>query len=170
MHTEPDPAASPASPPSSTAIRIGGRADLREVLSLQRAAFTRVAREFGLRADELPPLTETLEDLEQLADEGSRFFLATVDEHPAGTVRARVRPDSIVEVGRLGVDDAYERRGLGSALMRYLEDSYPDADRFELFTGADAAAPLALYARLGYSEFSRQDLGAVTLVWLAKDR
>jgi len=54
--------------------------------------------------------------------------------------------------------------------MRALEDSYPDAQRFELFTGAMATGPIALYESLGYKLIEpREDMG-FPLVWFEKCR
>ena len=39
---------------------------------------------------------------------------------------------------------------------------------FELFTGADAAASRALYAKLGYRVTRREEDGPVALMWLEK--
>jgi GNAT superfamily N-acetyltransferase len=144
--------------------------DLPEILRVQRAGFARVAAALGIPPERLPPLRETLAELEHLAREGVRFFVARDAEGVVGTVRAEQRPDGVVEVGRLAVDDGQQRRGIGSALMRVLEGSYPHARRFELFTGADACAALALYAKLGYTLFRTDVVHSVPLVWLAKDR
>jgi ribosomal protein S18 acetylase RimI-like enzyme len=150
--------------------RAAQRSELPAVLRVQHQAFERVSLQLGIAPEGLPPLGETLGDLEALMDAGARFFVATAGEKVVGTVRAVLRLDGVVEIGRLGIADGYERRGIASALMRCLEDSYPDVARFELFTGADAAAPLALYTRRGYAEFEREGVGRVVLVWLAKDR
>ena len=73
-----------------------------------------------------------------------------------------------VEIGRLVVDDGWLRQGIGSALMELLEASYPEAERFELFTGAEADIPLALYGKRGYREYRREQTPGVLLVWLEK--
>lgn len=153
-------------------VREARREELAHVLAVQRRAFERVARELGIRGDDLPPLQESLADLEALLNAGTRFFVAVDDAgRVLGSVRGRVSGapcSSNVEVGRLVVDDAWLRRGVGSALMDALESSYPTASRFELFTGAEASAPLALYAKRGYVESRREHLGYVELVWLHK--
>lgn len=145
-------------------------ADLPAVLGVQHRAFSRVATDLLIDPKTLPPLRETLEDLKALHESGTRFFVA--EEHGGGivgSVRAS-EVDGCVEVGRLVVDDGWQRRGVGSALMDALECSYPDTRCFRLFTGSEAAAPLALYKELGYRETSREDLGYVVLVWLEKRR
>lgn len=150
-------------------VRLAARHELPGVLEVQRQAFTRVSEMFEIPQDEMPPLTETVDDLERLADEGYRFFVAVSGGRVVGTVRGVMRPDGVVEIGRLGVDEAHLRRGLARRLMTALEDSWPRVRRFELFTGSRAVAPLGLYGSMGYRRFERE--GAPDyIVWLAKER
>ncbi|MBA4370515.1 MAG: GNAT family N-acetyltransferase [Coriobacteriaceae bacterium] len=157
--------------PEGHTIRTATASDLPGILVVQRNAFSRVARAFGLAADGLPPLTETLEDLERLAAEGTLFVVAlAADGRITGSVRGTPRDDT-VEVGRLVVEDGFEGLGLGTALMEALESAFPDAARFELFTGAEAERPLRLYARLGYRIYDRRQVApGLELVWLEKCR
>lgn len=151
-------------------VRRATDADLRDVLAVQRAAFGRVSERLRIPQHELPPLRESLDILGDLLRAGWTFLVATSVEQVIGTVRAERREDGVVEIGRLAVADGWVRRGVATRLMNAIEVAYPDADRFELFTGADAVEPLALYAKLGYREFRREDIGHIMLVWLAKDR
>ena len=143
---------------------------LVEVLRVQHAGFLRVARMFDIPPDRLSALTEDLEDLQALMDGGFAFLLARLDDRVVGTVRAELRDDGVVEVGRLAVEDGYERRGIAMALMLLIEDVWPRARRVELFTGALATVPLALYAKLGYELFEQPGEVREGLVWLAKQR
>jgi ribosomal protein S18 acetylase RimI-like enzyme len=151
-------------------IRISraGESDLPGLLDVQHEAFARVADEVGFPADEMPPVQETLDDLRHLADQGWRFWKATDGEAIVGTVRA-VEHSGAVEIGRLAVASAYVRRGVATALMISLEQGFPDAVAFTLFTGHNAEAPLALYDRLGYAHVRDEVLpNGYTLVWLEK--
>lgn len=137
------------------------------MLRVQHHAFGRVASGLKIDPEALPPLRESLEDLVALFEQGVRFYIAESDGEIVGSVRAQ-SDDATVEVGRLVVEDGWTRRGVATALMRSLEADHPDAARFELFTGAEAHAPLQLYAKLGYRETKREDIGPVVLVWLEK--
>jgi hypothetical protein len=53
--------------------------------------------------------------------------------------------------------------------MGALEAAYPEARRFELYTGSEATDALALYAKLGYRVFRRDEFDDWTRVWLGKD-
>lgn len=160
------------SPTGDVIVREAAASDLPEVLRVQHAAFRRVARRFGFPETDLAPLTETLADLEALHAQGMRTLVAVVPsatgERVIGTVRAVVRPDGVVEIGRLAVDDGFERRGVASALMLALEAHHPEAARFELYTGSEAADALALYGRLGYHVFRADPFENWTRVWLFK--
>lgn len=148
-------------------VRIARQGDLEAVLDVQHQAFARVADELDIDPSRMPPLTEGLEDLLTLLANGTTFFVAC---DGAGTVIGSVRAsrnEGNVEIGRLVVADLWTRRGVATALMDALEALHPDADSFELFTGANAHAPLALYLRRGYRE-TRREQGAVELVWLRK--
>jgi GNAT superfamily N-acetyltransferase len=154
-------------------VRIASREELPEALRVQRAGFRRVAARYGFADADLPPLSESRADLESLHDDGVVTFVALAGEGSAGivvgTVRCFVRDDGVVEIGRLAVDDGWERRGVARALMGALEAAYPQAVRFELFTGSEASGALALYAALGYSVSRLEEFPDWTRVWLAKD-
>lgn len=149
-------------------VRPATEPDLTSVVGVQRRAFTRVAAQLSIPAHRLPPLSEQLDDVLTLYASGTRFFVA-VDALGAviGSVRASEH-DGLVEIGRLVVDDGWERRGVATALMDLLEASYPAARCFELFTGHDAVAALTLYEARGYVVCRRQALDGVQLVWLQK--
>lgn len=147
--------------------RIARRDDLPAILDVQRQAFTRVADELDIDPSRMPPLSEQLDDLLRLLADGTTFLVACDGAGAViGSVRAS-RYEGRVEIGRLVVADPWTRRGVATALMDALEALHSDTEFFELFTGADAQAPLALYLRRGYRE-TRREQGAVELVWLRK--
>jgi hypothetical protein len=61
------------------------RADLAEVLHVQRCGFSRVARRFDIDPALLPPMRETLGELRSLFDGGSLFFVARCSGDIVGT-------------------------------------------------------------------------------------
>ena len=149
-------------------IREAFRTDLPGVLAVQHDAFSRVAEALGIEPADLPPLRETLEQLEDLLLAGARFFVAA---DPLGRIVGSVRAsecDGVVDIGRLVVAGDWLRRGIATRLVETLEASYVHADRFILFTGEDATEPLALYSKLGYEITRRDSRGPVVLVWLEK--
>jgi ribosomal protein S18 acetylase RimI-like enzyme len=155
-------------------VRTANASDLPEVLRVQHEGFRRVAVSAGVPEHELPPVAESLADLEALFADGVRTFVgvdtAAAGERIVGTVRATERPNSDVEIGRLAVAGDATRRGVATALMLALEEAFPATRRFVLFTGAEAREPLGLYAKLGYRIFRTQRFETWDMVWLAKER
>jgi GNAT superfamily N-acetyltransferase len=150
-----------------TIIEIAKRDDAEAILQLQRLAYQSEAE---LYQDwDIPPLKESLEEL--LAEFDRQIFLkAFYDDLPCivGSVRARFQ-DNTCCIGRLIVHPRFERRGIGSALMRQIELHFPQAQRFELFTGHRSSRNLLFYQRLGYVPFRQQRLSShVTFVFLQK--
>lgn len=144
-------------------------ADAEQVLALIKRAFAQVAEEYG--DPDLPPLTETLE--EHRARYARNVVLKAVDAKGriVGTVQGEPRADGSCYVARLAVDPTAQGRGVGRMLAEALEAEFPDAARFELFTGHLSARSLALYRSLGYRETRRERVSdSLTLVWLVKVR
>jgi phosphoribosylanthranilate isomerase/GNAT superfamily N-acetyltransferase len=139
--------------------------DAGEILALQKLAYRGEAELYGDFS--IPPLTQTPAEIE--AEFGvQRFLKATVDGQLVGSVRAEIRGGTCY-IGRLIVHPDWQNRGIGGRLLRAAEGMYPDAERFELFTGDRSGRNLHLYQKLGYREFRRQALNErVTLVYLEK--
>ena len=117
----------------------------------------------------LPPLTQSFWDL--LAEyDTHRILVAHLGDDVIGSVRGHQRDDTC-HIGRLCVHPRFQRRGLGTRLMRAIEDHFPEAGRFKLFTGHRSESNLRLYNRLGYAEFRRETLSPrLHLVHLEKRR
>ena len=138
--------------------------DLEEILALQKLAYQSEAE---LNNDfTIPPLTQTSEEIR--AEFGRALFLKVVqDERIIGSVRAYEK-DGTCYIGKLIVHPAYQNQGVGSSLMRAIEDSF-NCKRFELFTSQRSERNLYLYVKLGYREFKQVVLNEkVTLIFLEK--
>ena len=59
-------------------------------------------------------------------------------------------------VGRLIVHPRLQRRGPGARLIKEIEVGFPEAKRYELFTGHLSEGNLRLYHGLGYTEFREE--------------
>lgn len=141
--------------------------DAGEVLTLQRAAYATEARIYG--DPELPALTQTLAELREELGTAAVAPKAVVGHRMVGAVRARIE-GSVLHVGRLTVAPDWQGRGVGSRLLRAIEDRRPDeVDTAALFTGHRSDANLRLYTRRGYVEQRREELRpGVVLVHMAK--
>ena len=82
------------------------------VLELQRRAYRIEAALLG--SDEIPPLHESLEELQA---SGETFLGAFLDGILAGAISWRVE-DGVIDLHRLVVDPSRHRAGVGTALVR----------------------------------------------------
>lgn len=143
-----------------------------ELLTLQRAAYVTEAQ---LHNDlQLPPLTQSLDDLakELSLPELTAIGLRTDAGRLAAAVRLRVGAPQThaAELGRLVVAPDLQGRGLGSRLLRIVEQRLPaEVTELRLFTGEHSAGNLRLYTRFRYAESHRTPTpGGYALVHLTK--
>lgn len=141
--------------------------DVPEIIAMQRLAFMREAQLY--REPNLPPMTETAEELQQALASAS-VLKAMIDGHIVGSVRGQIEGGNC-HVHRLAVHPAYQRQGLGEQLMRAIEDEFPMASMFHLETGHLSESNLRFYTKLGYIEHNRRSIGrGVILVELKRTR
>jgi GNAT superfamily N-acetyltransferase len=139
--------------------------DAEEILALQKLAYQ---SEAAIYQDyTIPPLTQTLVEIK--AELLSRHFLKAVAEgRIVGSVRAYFEQGTCC-IGRLIVHPAYQNRGLGTKLMGEIEACFPDAQRYELFTGHRSVRNLYLYQKLGYRPARTEKVSEkLTMVFLEK--
>lgn len=141
--------------------------DAAAILLLQRLAYQSEAVLY--QDDTIPPLRETLDELRAIFVD-HLVLKAVEDTTIVGAVRARVQQEAVL-IGRLLVAPQRQGRGIGTQLLQAVERCYPQATRFELFTGHRSTRNLALYQRLGYHETRREAVHpGLTMVFLEKRR
>jgi GNAT superfamily N-acetyltransferase len=148
-------------------IEMATTEDATAILALQRAAYRQVAERYDDFT--IPPLTDTLEDTEdQLALQTT--LKVCLDGRIVGSIRA-YQQGTVCHVGRLIVEPALQRQGIGTALLLSIEGFFPEATAFELFTGHKCVDNLRLYERWEYEEVRRETVSdKVTHVVLRKAR
>lgn len=142
--------------------------DALKILALQRHAYL---SEATLNHDfQIPPLTETLQDIHQ-EFKRQTFFKAVTDSRIIGSARAMLE-EGTCYISRVIVHPDLQGCGLGCRLMARIEAQASDAKRFELFTGEKSERNLKFYAKLGYREFKRveREGDRTGLVYLEKVR
>jgi GNAT superfamily N-acetyltransferase len=139
--------------------------DLAEILALQKLAYQEEAEIY--QDYTILPLTQTLEDIE--LDFSKQVFLKAVAEGTiVGSVRAFQQGDTCF-IGRLLVHPAFQNQGIGSKLMKKIEEQFTSVKRYELFTGSESRRNLYLYQKLNYRRFKVGQISdMVTLVYLEK--
>jgi ribosomal protein S18 acetylase RimI-like enzyme len=139
--------------------------DAEAIWRLQRLAYQSEAQLYGDWS--IPPMIQTLDELRKEFQQ-FQFLKATTTDGIVGSVRARFRRGS-VEIGRLIVDPAYQRRGIGTELLRRAEKLFGAAERFELFTGSKSQSNIRLYEKNGYTTTRMEHISpTVTIVFLEK--
>ncbi|MBN1402957.1 MAG: GNAT family N-acetyltransferase [Opitutales bacterium] len=127
--------------------------ELADVLQVQKLAFAREAERTG--DWQLPALVQTLEELQD--DFASmRIIVARAGAEVVGSVRARIDENACAQVGRLVVRPDWQKRGVGSALLREIEAALPEARTFRLFTEERSLDNIRLYERNGYAIYARR--------------
>ena len=128
--------------------------DLGVILALQYRAYRSEAR--LLNDDKIPPLMQTLGDVEKEYREG--IVLKAVDEVGViiRSVRAREEGDTL-HIGKLMVLPEKQGRGIGTQLLVAIEKSCPKP-RYELFTSNISIRNLKLYEGLGYRRFREEQV------------
>lgn len=143
--------------------------DAGEVLTLQRAAFVAEAR--AHRDHDLPPLTQTLAELQaELGEPSCRGWGIREAGRLVACVRVHVSGDS-AELVRLVVAPDRQGHGIGTRLLLAAEDLLPPQVRtIRLFTGQHSHVNLRLYRRHGYQQTHTTPVGGYQLIHLAKTR
>lgn len=136
------------------------------MLALQRRAFAEEARRCGTL--DIPPMTEPLEAIarhvrEQLA------LTARDGAAIVGCVRGIVE-DRVCTVRALVVEPAHHGRGIGTTLLRAIEDAARDSvARFDLTTNTVMEGNVPFYERHGYRVTGRTPFTeSVVLAHLSK--
>lgn len=128
-------------------IRKAAPADAEHILAIQKRAFQRYLG--PLTPEQIPPLHETVEAV-QLDIERKTVLVALSDQLPAGSVRYTIK-GGVCMIERLSVNPAFQRNGIGKALMNAIEkETSGRAHKLHLETGLLADNLLPFYTRLGY--------------------
>jgi len=156
--------------PDGIHITPAERADLPELLDVQKRAFAHTAALYDLAPEYFPPLGEGIDDVQESFDRGEVALKATNDEGViVGGIRADLSP-ATAEITRLMVDDGWTGGGIGAALMYALEAAVPaEVTSIELFTGERNVGAIGLYERVGYSTTRTEEFEpGVVFVFMAK--
>ncbi len=140
-------------------------ADLPAILALQRLAYQSEARLLG--DDNIPPLRQTLDDLEREFRTGTILKLTDDNGTILGSVRGHIQGE-VFHIGKLMVYPSHQGKGYGTQLLAAMEQASGMA-QFELFTSDKSARNIRLYERAGYVWVREERVSdRLTFVYLQK--
>ena len=132
---------------------------------MQKLAYQSEAERYGNY--DIPPLKQTIAEIREQF-KTHIFLKAMSDGRIVGTVRAH-EENGTCHIGRLAVDPDKQNRGIGTALMKAIEECYKP-ERFELFVGSKSENNIYLYQKLGYSTYKaeRYECGDIEIFYMEK--
>lgn len=146
-------------------IRLACRADLPEILTLQKIAYQQEAEIYNDYS--IPPLTQTLSQLEEEFS-NKVILVAEINGIIVGSVRAEVKNGTCF-IQRLIVSPDFQNQGIGTRLLAEIEKKFKDSISYELFTGEKSKKNIYLYQKSGYRIFKSEKLSDnVNIVYLEK--
>jgi N-acetylglutamate synthase-like GNAT family acetyltransferase len=99
-----------------------------------------------------------LQTIESMRDDfkDKVILKAKIRDQIVGSVRAK-QTDTTCFIGRLIVEPIYQGRGIGKKLLQSIENVFPNASVYELFTGQKSLFNREFYKRAGYIEVEEYD-------------
>ncbi|MFC1415935.1 GNAT family N-acetyltransferase [Streptacidiphilus cavernicola] len=154
----------------SVTTSIATEDEAERILKLQYLCYQSEAELYGDWA--IDPLTQTLDSLRTELKE-HHVLVARLGDEVVGSVRGWVDSDGVGRIGRLCVHPRMQRHGLGSRLVRSMEQTLAAGDAsvrsFRLFSGHRSIGNLRLYQRLGYRQTDvEQVTGSLSFIALEK--
>ncbi len=136
-----------------------------EILDLQKLAYLSEAE--IIDDFTIPPLHQTLDEIRSEFD-CQIFLKIELENKIAGSVRCYLEKETC-HIGKLIVHPDCQNSGIGTNLLNAAENQFPDAERYELFTGQKSKKNLHLYGKNGYRVFKTKTVSEkLTSVFLEK--
>ena len=148
-------------------IDVVGQDAAGELLTLRRAAFVSEAQLYD--DPNIPPLTQTLDELRADLDDGDVVTLgAWVGHRLVGSIRVALDGPKAT-LGRLAGAPDLQGRGIGTQMLLAVPAHLrPETSEVWVFTGRDSVQNIAMYTKHGYEHEFDQTAGDLTYAYLRK--
>jgi|WetSurMetagenome_2_1015567.scaffolds.fasta_scaffold563349_2 GNAT superfamily N-acetyltransferase len=133
---------------TSITISDATAADAASILALQKRAFLQEAQKYGDDYN-ITPITEKLPQMLDVF-KSHRFVKAMTGPFLIGSARANLVGGTCL-IGRVIVEPIFQGRGYGRMVLDAIEARFPEALRYELFTGKKSPENIRFYGKAGYS-------------------
>jgi len=148
-------------------IEKASRADLAEILMLQKKAFGQVA-DF-LNCPDLPALSQTEQGINEEFDQGVILKCFLDDGRIVGSIRALADGENDCHIGKLFVDPDFQGRGIGLSLLGEIERCFSACRRYCLFTSEETPWTSRLYRNFGYRETRKRPMCKTVMIQTDKE-
>ncbi len=148
-------------------IQRATESDAKEILALQKLAYISEAEIYNDFT--IHPLHQTLNEITSEIE--MQYVLKCVmNDRIVGAVRAYMTEGTCF-ICRLIVHPKFQNQGIGTKLLKEIENHFDRAKRFELFTGHKSQKNLHLYQKHGFEIFKSEKVNeALTLVFMEKNK
>ncbi len=141
--------------------------DAQEILALQKLAYTSEAEIYNDFT--IQPLHQTLNEITSEI-EMQYVLKCVVNDRIVGSVRAYMTEGTCL-IGKLIVHPKFQNQGIGTKLLKEIENHFNRAKRFELSTGSKSERNLHLYRKQGFEIFKSEKVNeALILVFMEKNK
>ena len=142
--------------------------DIYKIYMLQKRAFIQEA-EINDGNYSITPILQTLICFKNDFNNFT-YLKAAVNSTIIGSIRARQEGITCF-IGRLVTEPVFQGFGIGTMLLTAIENSFPTATRFELFTGERSVNNVRFYKNRGYTVTDKkEDIPGVILLMFEKKR
>ncbi|MGN7384513.1 GNAT family N-acetyltransferase [Paenibacillus sp. SAFN-117] len=136
-------------------IRLTNNEEALRVLRLQMDSYLVEAKR--IEYDDIPPLKDTIASLMESKERFYGYFPEGTDGELSGAI-AYEREGQTVMICRLMVRSDRFRQGIGSALLRFIEQQEQECTSFFVTAAARNEPAIRLYTKHGYVEESRREV------------
>lgn len=137
--------------------------DTELVIALQNEAFRDDFERYG----QCPSYRRSPKNMEDIIRR-HYDFLIYADEIAVGNMIVKLRGAGECHLTSLGVIPGYQRRGIGSRALAFLERRFPESIKFTLDTPADQEGNRLFYRKAGYREVGSVHSSGITCTMLEK--